>query len=241
MRTSKSIATISYNSNEFLKSKCEDLIESGIIDFAFWIEHAPEEDELKAHKHLYIMPSSVTDTKVLQKAFEEFDDNNDKPLGVITFMPSKFDDWFLYSIHDKAYLASKGQSRKYHYLIDDFSRTDDILFRELINKIDRSKFIGLERVKNAVETGLSFQELVNLGAVPIQLINQYRLAYEMVDTVQRNGRETHTPKKPHNYGGEFMVNEDGEIIPNGWGKSAAKEDLAQSPARSPVVEQIPFD
>ena len=243
MRTSKPISTISYNSEKFLQEKIFEFIENGYIDFGCYIYHLPEEDEneKKPHYHVLMFPSCRIDTNVLKKEFEEYDENHDKPLGVTVFMNSKFGDWFLYGLHDVAYLMSKNQKRKHHYLIADFWSSDEDFFRDRVAHVDRSKFAPQERIRNCIEQGLSFEEMVNLGVVPVQLINQYEKVYNILSNTYRNGRETHTPKKPHNYGGEFMVNEDGEIITNGWGKSAGKEDFAQSPARSPVVEQIPFD
>ncbi len=194
MKTSKPFSTISYNSADFLENKIAELIQAGVIDFACYIEHQAEEDEKKSHKHVFIMPSGIVDTNKFFKCFEEKDETNAKPLGCTIGVSSKFDDWYLYAMHDTAYLASKGQSRKYHYTFTQFRNTDEDFFRELVNMVDRSRFIGTERVINAVKDGIPFEELILYGAVPIQLIHQYKFAYECINgALYRNGRKTHTP------------------------------------------------
>ncbi len=198
MRTSKPFSTISYNSENFLKVKLNELIKNRVLDFWVFIEHAPEEDEKKAHKHLYLIPNGILQTDVLKEYLAEPDPNDpEHPLNCTIFASSKFDDWYLYGLHDKAYLSSKGQSRKYHYVKDQFITSSEEHFGELVRCVDRSKYIGLERVIDAVENNVPFWEMVRLGQIPIQLINQYQYAYEMLmkSDISRAGRETHTPKE----------------------------------------------
>lgn len=211
MRTSKLFSTISYNSNEFLEKKIDEFIAAGILDFACYIEHQPEEDEKKCHKHVLFFPSTIIDTNIFLKEFAEVDSCNSKPLGCTIAVSSKFDDWYLYAVHDKAYLAKKGQSRKYHYTFSQVRNTNEEHFRELVNSIDRSAFIGTERVINAVKAGMDFSELVVNGAVPVQLINQYLMAYSLIkqNLTKRNGRKTHTPNLEEV---DLVCNENGEII-----------------------------
>lgn len=197
MKTSRPFSTISYNSEKFLKVKLDELVKNRVLDFWVFIEHAPEEDEKKAHKHLYILPNGLLQTDVLKEYLAEPDPNDpEHPLNCTIFTSSKFDDWYLYGLHDKAYLSSKGQNRKHHYIKADFITSCDEHFCELVRCVDRSKYIGLERVVDAVENHVPFDEMVRLGQVPIQLINQYKYAYECLQsaTLARAGRETHTPK-----------------------------------------------
>ncbi|MBQ8429146.1 MAG: hypothetical protein IJX30_03510 [Clostridia bacterium] len=209
-----------------MENKISEFISAGVIDFACYIEHMPEDDEKKAHKHVLFFPSGIVDTNIFFKEFAEKDPTNAKPLGCTIAVSSKFDDWYLYAVHDKRYLASKGQARKHHYTYSQIRNTDEDFFREMVNNIDRSKFIGSERVINAVKDGMPFEELVLLGAVPIQLINQYKFAYECINgALYRNGRKTHTPKstakkKPtlleaetlQDVDGEKVVSADGEVL-----------------------------
>ena len=147
MRTSKPCSTISYNTAEFLTRKLNDLIKRGHIDFWCFIEHEPEEDEEKKHKHLYIFPSTLIDTNQLREELKENDVNNPlKPLGCMPFQSSKFADWYLYVVHDSSYLSSKGQARKYHYKDDDIIRSDNAVFNPLFpdeKRIDSKRLLSI--------------------------------------------------------------------------------------------------
>ena len=195
MRTSKAFATISYNTTDFLKLKLGELVERGVLDFWAFVDHLPEIDEKKAHKHLFCVPSKLFECSTLIEYLKEIDLNNpnEKPLTCIACRSSKFGDWFLYCCHDSAYLASKGQSRKYHYDLDDFVVSDEDYFNELRHQIDMSKLNRMQRLVEAVYNGETFQSLVASGQIPIPLISQYSTAfYMLVDEITcRNGRKGH--------------------------------------------------
>ena len=200
MRTSKPFATISYNTDEFLKIKLDELVQTGVLDFWCYVNHLPEIDETKAHKHLYCVPSRLYDTASFCDYMKEIDlkSPTSKPLGCIACRPSKFDDWYLYSSHHKQYLATKGQARKYNYPLDDFKMSDEDYFTELRHQIDMSKLNRMQVLTEAVVSGETYESLVSSGQIPVQLINQYEKAFYMMrDTIipQRNGRTTHTPKE----------------------------------------------
>lgn len=196
MTTSKPFATISYNSEDFLISKLSFLLCQDFIDFFAYIIHQPEEDELKAHIHLYIVPSKLCNTKTILGYFEEKVEDNDKPLKCMPARSADFGNWYMYCLHDKAYLASKGQMRSYFYVKEDFVVSDSDFFNDSIAHIDRSKWVGTQLIVDAVERDLPFHSMVCLGQVPVQLIRQYEYMYQILqyDKLERNGRETHTPK-----------------------------------------------
>ena len=100
MRTTKPFSTISYNTAEFLKEKLERLVLERVISFYSYIEHYPEEDEKKKHKHLLIIPNGQINTDELTDILNEIDMAHplEKPLGVLPWRSSKFDDWYLYSV-----------------------------------------------------------------------------------------------------------------------------------------------
>jgi hypothetical protein len=197
LKTSKPFSTVSYNSPEFLRIKLDDLIQRRKIAFWAFIEHLPEEDEKKAHKHLYVVPNGQINTDELLDYLTEFDpEKPDKPLGCIPFHSSKFGDWFLYVLHDKAYLASKGQARKYSYQKEEVVVSDSDYFNEEIHRIDLSKFSKVNALREAVENGVPFEKLVINGQIPIQQIYAYQKTYEILQNSStfRNSKETHTPK-----------------------------------------------
>ena len=120
MKTRLPIATITYNTDEYLQLKLNELIKARIISLWFYINHKAEDDEKKDHKHLYIVPAKTIQTDDLCDELIEYN-GSDKPLKCLRFVNSKsFSDWFMYVLHDEGYLLSKGQKRKYHYNRDKF-------------------------------------------------------------------------------------------------------------------------
>lgn len=194
VKTRKPISTISYNTAEFLSLKLEELRKAKIISLWFWIEHQPEEDEKRAHKHLWILPAKTIQTDdIVEELIEPVP--GQKPLKCLHFQSSKFEDWYLYSIHDKTYLFKKGQIRLYSYSPDDIVCSDRDELDSLVHEIDMTDYSAMGRLVNAQEQGISFGEFVKRGGVPVQLFKQYQAAWDFLSGAgtERNGRETHTP------------------------------------------------
>lgn len=195
MRTSKSFSTISYNTSDHLSLKLGELVKRGILDFWAYIEHFPEDDETKKHKHLYCVPSKLYDTTQLSEYLAELDTSDPlkRPLSCIACKSSKFGDWYQYACHDKAYLLSKGQVRKRAYDLKDFKTSDSDYFADLRQCIDYSRLRGSQRLVESAEAGRPFSELVRQGEIPIQLILQYSKAYEYISQAitHRAGRQGH--------------------------------------------------
>lgn len=126
------------------------------------------------------MPNGRIRTEYLHDELTEYDMNNVKPIKPLPFNCSKFDDWYLYCTHNIAYLASKGQSRKYHYAKDEFLTSDEDYLNEMVHTIDMSKINRTEVLSRAVENGIPFTELVTTGQIPVPLVNQYMKVYEMM-------------------------------------------------------------
>lgn len=126
MATSKPISTISYNSEEFLRSKLDDLYRKHIIQCWQYIKHKGEDGD-KNHIHLRIEPNKRIDPMDLTQLLLEPDPKHDKPLGCRPWRPSKEEDWFLYAIHDKQYLkikSSDSKDGKIEYKVDDIVVSD---------------------------------------------------------------------------------------------------------------------
>ena len=191
MRTTKPIATISFNTFYYLRLKLDELKKAKIVSVWHFIEHLPEDDECgkKPHIHLYIEPSKLIQTDDLVEHFLEFDAGKpNKPRRCLLFRTSKFGDWYMYAIHDKAYLAAKGQSRRYHYDYDDIVTSDpDELYRA-VKEIDLSHLTPLREIMQAVDAGMSFSEYLKKGRVPIQQIHAYQKAFNLIayDATYRN-------------------------------------------------------
>ena len=73
MRTSKPVATISYNTQPFLDAKLLELVRNKKIQDFVYIYHLAEEDEKKNHCHLYIEPNTLIDTMDIQEFLKEED------------------------------------------------------------------------------------------------------------------------------------------------------------------------
>lgn len=196
MKTTKPLATISYNTEPFLALKLDELLKARKIQFYAFIKHQPEEDEKKAHFHVYVEPSSKIDTNDLKDAFIEKDPNgSDKPLKTLNWGKSDFKNWFWYSMHDKRYLASKFESRKYSYHVEDFISSDDdeLLCMVRDNPCPLSE---MARVSELIEKGLSDEDILLTLNVPVFRITYYvqgfaKLRQALVNKTSRGSRVNH--------------------------------------------------
>lgn len=197
MRTTKPIATISFNTPEYLALKLDELHKAGRISFWAFISHEPEDDEAgnKQHAHVYIEPSKMLQTDDLRNELKEFDPAKpDKPRGCLKFVSSKFGDWYLYGLHDVRYLASKGQQRKYHYRHDQFvtSDQDDLLC--MSRSIDMLALSPYADMIEAQKTGLTWEQYFRRGQIPLPQIALWERAWHLLQAggyTDRNGREGH--------------------------------------------------
>lgn len=199
MRTTKPISTISYNSPEYLAQQLEVLWHSKIISFWAFVKHLPEKDERKEHIHLYVEPAKMVQTEDFREIFNEFDPKHpDKPLTCLRWDSSKFPDWYLYAKHDKAYLAMKGQTRKYHYRDRDFITSDVDAFLNLVREINMLSISPYMAMLEAIKQGLTWSEFFSRGSIPILQVSCYEHAWDLlareINNTYRNGKSTHTPK-----------------------------------------------
>lgn len=183
MKTRLPISTVSYNTDSFLQYKLNELIKAKKISFWSYIIHKAEENEKKDHKHLFIVPSSTVQTVDLQSFFDEIDLSSDKPLKCMDFRPSKFYDWYKYCLHDIAYLFSKGEIRQFHYSKSDFVVSDLDNFDYYILESNVDKPSPYDLIKSALSNGLTWNEFVMYGCVPVQQIQHYKIAWQTLEPV----------------------------------------------------------
>ena len=113
MKTSKPIATISYNSENFLREKIYEWKRCGFIEYGMWILHQPDVDGDKPHYHVYLQPAKLIQTEELilrskeldpnWKPLESYVDEKEKErhekkqfLGMTVFKSSETSNWILY-------------------------------------------------------------------------------------------------------------------------------------------------
>lgn len=200
MRTSKPIATVSYNSVEFLTHRLNELVKNKKVTTWIFIEHKAEEDERKDHIHLWLKPNTLIDTMDLQKFLEEFDpEHPDKPKKCIDFVSSKIDDWILYSMHFAPYLNSKMESRKYCYKKDDFYFSDEDTFEDLyLHALKGSEWAKKNQILEVLkDRRINPVTLIDKGMVPLHLagsLSAYNnLKFGFTDRGGRSGHEEENP------------------------------------------------
>lgn len=197
MKTSKPFSTISYNTKDFLIAQLNSLYNRRLLDFWAIIYHYAEEDESKDHWHVYFYPNGSMDTDPLKEYFMETDPTNIKPLGIKMIKHSyHFADWYLYAIHDKDFLLSKGESRKHHYSIDDVISSDKDDLLEMVHTIDFTKYTKQKKLLEKINTQADLIKLARNGEVPLNQVGQINqlINWGLNDYTYRNGRTTHTPK-----------------------------------------------
>lgn len=219
MNTSKPIATISYNSIPWLEDRLTELLRNRTISAWFFMPHKAEKDEKKDHIHVWLNPNKKLDTMALQDFLKEPVDGSTKPLGCIDFTSSKIDDAVLYYAHYKPYLAWKGQSREYHYDWNEFHTSDpDFMDNAIYHALHCSEFAERLRIMNALDNSPEPAKLISSGIIPLQLSTQVRAYLQLQDdTLERNGRSTHTPSEPeHMTDPDEIVTADGtHVSPDG--------------------------
>lgn len=143
--TAKPISTISYNTEQFLERKLEQMFKANIIVDYRWIKHFGEDGD-KDHVHIILYPNKRIDTGALREEFNEIT-TDEKPLGVLPFRTSKDDHWLMYVLHDPEYLKAHQSDNdgdgKIPYEISDVKTP----FPEQLAR-DFKKALALRKTKN---------------------------------------------------------------------------------------------
>lgn len=193
MKTRRPISTISYNTDNYLEVMLNYMIDHGEINFWTYINHVPDEEVRKAHKHLYIMPDKQVDTSNIIALSCEFDLINPLPLQCKPFRYSKWDDWYLYSKHDKYYLKYKGLERHTFYKDEDFITNDLDYLHILVHGIDESPYRGYDSIIDAFYNGEKFADLIENGKIPLNRINQYSTVWKHLSDKNIQGIDREIP------------------------------------------------
>lgn len=204
MRTKRLISTISYNSDAFIVEALRRLVAAGLVDWAHWVRHEPEEDEKKSHIHLVLSPARAIDTTALSAAFEEVDlaAPGKAPLGVIPWrFCASLDDWLLYAIHDPDYLLSKGQTRAHHYDRNAVRSTSTELLVEQWGEVNLARFGLGQQLADMAARRIPWERVICSGLIkPAQWTFWREVYFSLLGQVQAPVRRspTHTPKRLQN-------------------------------------------
>ncbi|MBR4906597.1 MAG: hypothetical protein IKZ44_07045 [Clostridia bacterium] len=99
----------------------------------------------------------------------------------------------MYALHDRGYLASKQQSRRFHYSASQVisSDPDDLTYKA--RTIDMLSVSPYAAMMDAQQQGLTWEDFFRRGAVPITQLKQWRDAWFTLlqGFTDRAGREGH--------------------------------------------------
>lgn len=197
MKTRLPFSTISYNTRAFLEGKLNDLVRSRVLSEWYAIEHKGEDDEAgkKPHFHVLMIPARGIQTDDVRQELIEYDPQHpDQPRKCLFCKFSKFGHWYLYGLHDKAYLAAHQQSRRYHYRHEDFFGSDLDCFNARVREVDIVGELGaFKQMEAAIDQGFTFEQFFRQGRVPVSQVNAYEKAWQLMlaTHTDRGGRPGH--------------------------------------------------
>lgn len=144
MRTSKAFSTISYNTNEFLIRKLDSFVRRGDLQFWAFINHRAEDEERSDHTHLFMYPDGLVDTSQLKPEFDELHTDGSID-GCKLYKPSDWGNWYLYGLHDPAYLACKyelDKPKKYRYQPENVICSDKDIMQQFMEQMDYTALLS---------------------------------------------------------------------------------------------------
>ena len=144
MDTYKPFSTIGYNTEPFLLERLKEL--QSIYPDLFWcyIYHSDEPNK-KVHYHLYVEPNTRIrdpDFAMIRESFKEYEEGSELPhLSCMPFRKSSFKDWYLYGLHDAAYLrAKKLQRATLDYPPESVKTSNQQMLDDYASMIDPTEF-----------------------------------------------------------------------------------------------------
>lgn len=187
--TSKPTSTISYNSMQHLQEVLANSKKLDIVRFYAFIKHSGEKGG-KSHYHVYIEPFDTLNTAKLTEALKEIDitDPLGKPLGVMPFQKSNFQDWYLYGKHDIEYLTFKGEKKEVvEYSDDNFFTSDNNEFMERVQEIDRSFMQSpIRKIENCMNQGMTMFQAMDTLRIPFGAMYAFQRTWISITEFKRD-------------------------------------------------------
>lgn len=162
--TALPMSTISYNSQDFLLMKLDELHQAGKLDDFRAIKHFGEDGD-KDHFHVIVFPSKRLDFTAVSSEFKEADMSKPgKLLGVMPWRRSEPDHWLMYALHDEDYLRAHQKndeaSHKIRYQLSDiFTPFPELLERDY-RKALPLKNTDSQLILQCLEKGMSATEIM---------------------------------------------------------------------------------
>lgn len=183
MRTRNAVSTISYNSDEFLERKLNNMVRCHQLQYWAYFNHKAEDNEKRDHKHLFLLPDHIVDTASLQDELCEL-----HPDGTLDtcklFRPSKWGDWYFYGLHDPAYLSchyDNDKPKKFRYQASDLVCSDTDIRQALDETINYSELLSpsLKVVREHAEAGIPIQDFLRLFPVKKSEVRYIKEIYSL--------------------------------------------------------------
>lgn len=170
-QTTNPLGFISYNTETFLQNKLNELLNNDCISFWSYIKHKGElNNEIlkreKEHYHVRIVPKQSIKINSLKDEFKEFVNINTEPLGIYIGIENQNDSifgfWYLYAIHDKKFLNSRGMKKEFiDYNPNDIITSNQQTLLYLISNIDYNTIYHDYNMKLYAKDGKRFSDLLD--------------------------------------------------------------------------------
>ena len=194
MDTYKPFSTIGYNTEPFLLERLKEL--QSIYPDLFWcyIYHSDEPNK-KLHYHLYIEPNiriREHEFAMIRKSFEECEEGSELPLACMPFRKSNFKDWYLYGLHDAAYLRAKKLQRVTLNYSPECVKTSDVsMLEDYVAMLDPTEFESpIDKIIICYDNGMAMHEAMSYLRIPYSAMYGFRNIWENYI----KGKQAPTPK-----------------------------------------------
>lgn len=198
MATSKPQASICYNTDRFLKKTLQGLVDNGVLEWWFYIEHEPDTDDKMKHKHLWVKPRKTIDMVDLEQHFYQYQKGKKEPLRCIGFEYSEPKNAILYFLHDKDFLKAKKKTRNKHYKYAQFKTSDKLKleyqYRCAVEWL-HSDLMQTAYTEDQIKVGKSLCQLAQDGLINSSnafRMKQYQsIVSDKLDSISTEDKELH--------------------------------------------------
>lgn len=191
MNTSKPISGISWCSIEYTQDVLNKLVKEGKISWWAAIPHMKEKDETKDHLHIFVSPSVRISTDDLRSRFHEPTGETGVYNGCSAiWQKSDFENWYLYGLHDSAYLAERNMEKLYHYKKSDFLTSSKFDFDFLVSNVN--PFDIRRKIMESVSCGESWEFFVQkyYSKIPLAVFRSCREMFGFLGAAKFNSPNT---------------------------------------------------